>query len=119
MPKKRKGTGLTLWWKDGTSQQILQDIAKVFESTKKIGLAKGTLIAGIGNRKGRQPLQQHASCINVHGGKRVHQPEKDRVHPDAYSAYALKLGGRMRTRRILIWMLSLLKTNCLYIASSV
>jgi hypothetical protein len=34
------------------------------------------------------------SRINVRGGKRVHQPEKDRVHwihPDAWPAYAIKL----------------------------
>jgi hypothetical protein len=77
-----------------SSQRILQDIAKVFESMEKIRQAKGALIAGIGDRKGRRALQQHASRINVRGGKRVRQPEKDRVHwihPDAQPAYAIKL----------------------------
>jgi hypothetical protein len=47
---------------------------------EQISLAKGGLITGIGDRKGRWALQQHVSGINVHGGKRVHQPEKDRLH---------------------------------------
>jgi hypothetical protein len=63
-----------------SSQRILQDIANVFDSMEKIWQAKGALIAGIGDRKGRWALQQHASGINVHGGKRVCQPEKDMVH---------------------------------------
>jgi hypothetical protein len=61
---------------------------------EKIRVASGALIAGIGDRKGRRALQQHASGINVRGGKRVRQPEKDRVHwihPDARDAYAVKL----------------------------
>jgi predicted flap endonuclease-1-like 5' DNA nuclease len=77
-----------------SSQRILQDIAKVFNSMEKIRQAKGALIAGIGDRKGRRALQQHASGINVRGGKRVREKEKDKVHwihPDARSAYALKL----------------------------
>ena len=53
---------------------------KVFELMEKIWEAKGALIAGIGDSKGRQALQQHASGINRRGGKRVRQPEKDRVH---------------------------------------
>jgi hypothetical protein len=56
--------------------------------------ARGALIAGIGDRKGRRALQQHALGINMRGGKRVRQPEKDRVHwiyPDAHSYYAIKL----------------------------
>jgi hypothetical protein len=48
-----------------TSQQIIQDITKVFESMEKIRQAKGALIAGIGDRKGRRALQQHASGINM------------------------------------------------------
>jgi hypothetical protein len=59
-----------------------------------IRLAKGALIAGIGDRKGRRALQQHASRINRRGGKRVRQPEKDRVywvHPHAQSSVAIKL----------------------------
>jgi hypothetical protein len=77
-----------------TSERILQDIAKVFASMELIRLAKGALIAGIGDRKGRRALQQHASRINKRGGKRVRQPEKDRVywvHPDAHSSVANKL----------------------------
>jgi hypothetical protein len=77
-----------------SSPRILQDIPKVFNSMEKIGQEKGALIAGIGDRKGRRALQQHSSGINVHGGKRVREKEKDKVHwihPDAHSAYALKL----------------------------
>jgi hypothetical protein len=84
--------------KDGspTSKQILQDIVKVFENMEMIQLAKGTLIVGT-DRNGRRALEQHVSGINMHGEKRVRQPEKDRVHwihPDAHSAYALKLETR-------------------------
>jgi hypothetical protein len=77
-----------------SSERILQDIAKVFESMEKIREAKGALIAGIGDRKGRRALQQHASGINRRGGKRVRQPEKDRVHwihPHARQAYDQKV----------------------------
>jgi hypothetical protein len=77
-----------------SSERILQDVAKVFESMEKIREAKGALIPGIGDRKGRRALQQHASKINSRGGKRVRQPEKDRVHwihPHARPAYELKL----------------------------
>jgi hypothetical protein len=77
-----------------TSQRIIQDIAKVFASMELIRLAQGALITGIDDRKGRRALQQHASGINIHDGKRVRQPEKDRVHwihPDAHSSYVIKL----------------------------
>jgi hypothetical protein len=60
---------------------------EVFQSMEKIR-------PGIGDRKGRRALQQHASHVNKRGGKRVRQPEKDKIywiHPDARSAYELKL----------------------------
>jgi hypothetical protein len=87
--------------KDGSprsSKQILQDIRKVFESMERIREAKGALIRGIGDRKGRRALQQHVSGINRRGGKRDRQPEKDRVHwihLHALAAYALKLETRI------------------------
>jgi hypothetical protein len=60
----------------------------------KIQEAKGTLIPGIGDQKGRRALQQHVSCINRRGGTRVRKPANDRVHwihLHAQPAYALKL----------------------------
>jgi hypothetical protein len=68
---------------------------KVFQLMQKIREAKGTLIPGIGDQRGRRALQQHASGINKkRGGARVRQPEKGKVpwiHPDARPAYELKL----------------------------
>ena len=60
----------------------------------KIRQAKGALIAGIGDRKGRRALQQYSSQINQRGGARVRNKENDKVHwihPDARPAYELKL----------------------------
>ena len=77
-----------------SSKRILQDIAKVFQSMRRILEAKGTLITGIGDRRGRRALQQHSSKINSRGGARYRQPEKDKVkwiHPHALAAYELKL----------------------------
>jgi hypothetical protein len=76
--------------------RILKDMVKVFESMEMIiWQAKGPLmIPGIGDRKCRRALQQHASGINRCDGKRDHQPEKGRVHwihPHAWAAYDLKL----------------------------
>jgi hypothetical protein len=77
------------------NERILQGIEKVlFQSMEKIRQAKGVLILGISDWKGRRVLQQHVSHINKRGGKMVRQPEKDRVywiHPDAWPAYELKL----------------------------
>jgi hypothetical protein len=61
---------------------------------ERIQKAKGSLIPGIGDRKGRRALQQHKSRINSRGGARYHQPEKDTVHwihRHARSAYDLRL----------------------------
>ncbi len=77
-----------------SSERILQDINKVFLSMERIRLAKGTLIEGVGDRKGRRATQQYAATINKRGGHRVRQPEKDRIHwihPDGRVAYQVKL----------------------------
>ena len=61
---------------------------------ERIRLARGTLVAGVGDRVGKRAAQQHASGINKRGGKKVRQPEKDKVHwihPDARVAYRVKL----------------------------
>jgi hypothetical protein len=73
-----------------SSQRILQgDVVKLFQSMKKILEAKGTLIPGIGDRRGRRALQQHSSRINKRGGSRYRQPEKDKV--DLIHLHALQL----------------------------